>query len=74
MAEVVTSSSRAREEMEERKAEREEARLRREEKERTAEERRNRHENQQAMLQLAMIKACTGICVPCTYSVSLQSS
>jgi len=60
MNEFMMSSSRARAEMEERKAEREEARLRKEEKERAAEERRNRQENQQSLFQLAMIKACTG--------------
>ena len=42
------------------KIEREEAKRKKEERERQDEERRQRHESNQSMIQLAIVRACTG--------------
>jgi hypothetical protein len=56
-----------REEADARRIEREEARLKREENERRADERRFMHENNQTLIQLAMVKAFTGFSLPPSY-------
>ena len=61
-----------REEADARRIEREEARLKREENERRADERRFMHENNQTLIQLAMVKAFTGFSLPPSYIYDLS--
>jgi len=63
LGEVFSSSSRLQEDQEDRRKERDEARAKREEKESLAEERRFRHETNQSLMQIALVKALTGFFV-----------
>ena len=60
LAGFVNTSNIIRGDSEERRIEREEARKKKEEKDRISEERRYAHENSQSLIQLAIVRMCTG--------------